>query len=273
MNPVIEALSLLTPFDIDIPKRRIGPHGDGGYIFADKISPSQAVLSYGVGMEYRFDREMAEAGHKVFMFDHTIDGIDRAHANMMWHREGVAGKSDPGNSLYSITDHLQRHDITGNALILKIDVEGEEYNAIGSTPEHVLCRFEQIVLEVHELERLAGDETFRANFVTMLRNINKHFTLFHVHANNCDGGNALFIISGVPVSSLLELSYIRTASVRRSPSRTLYPTALDYPNTRHKDKLLWFFPFLPTHLSSADFIRCESRIQIMHQARQANTPV
>ena len=66
MSNVFEALSLLTPFDIDKPKVRLGPAADGGYVFVDDISPSQALVSYGIADEYNLERLFAEAGHLGF---------------------------------------------------------------------------------------------------------------------------------------------------------------------------------------------------------------
>ena len=76
--------------------------------------------------------------------------------------------------------------------------------------------------------------------------------------------NGLAIVSGIPVSTMLELSYVRSASVHRRPSQTLYPTALDYPNVQGKDKLLWFYPFLPTLLSQESFAACAERAERLH---------
>jgi hypothetical protein len=270
MHPVLEALSLLTPYDIDIPKRRIGPETDGGYVFADNISATQSVLSYGISTEYRFDTSMAEAGHEVHMFDHTIAGLASSHPKMHWVQEGVAGFSSPEQRLYSIADHLERYEIRGNRLILKMDVEGAEFDAIGETSDDVLARFEQIGIEIHYLAHL-GDESFRQRFVRMLHKLNHQFTLFHVHANNCDGTNAIHMVNGLPVSNVLELTYIRSALVLRTKSKTLYPTPYDYPNMNIKDKLLWFFPFMPTTCSLDDFASCDalaensdSRLTISH---------
>ena len=262
MNVVLEALSLLVPYDIDIPKRRFGPNTDGGYVFADRISPSQSIVSYGISTEYRFDVEMALAGHKVYMFDHTIGGIDKINDNMMWFKEGVAGTSRPDENLFSIADHLANHRIEGDRLILKMDVEGHEYEAFASLPDDVLARFEQVVIEIHNLAHL-NDPPFRDTFTKALRKLNYHFTLFHVHANNYDGPDAYHIVGGFPVSNLLELSYIKTGLVRRRRSMTLYPTAFDYPNTGHKDKLLWMFPFLPTPVNLSDFGACEERVALL----------
>ena len=70
---VFDALSLLTPYDVDIPKIRIGPKTDGGYVLLDCFEVGQPVLSYGISTEFRFDIEMAERGHCVYMFYDTID--------------------------------------------------------------------------------------------------------------------------------------------------------------------------------------------------------
>jgi hypothetical protein len=263
MNPVVDALSLLTPFDIDRPKIRIGPNTDGGYIFVNDISAHQTIISYGIGTEYRFEIEMAERGHDVYMFDHTIEAIQAGNKKLHFFREGVAGCTDISQNLFSIKDHLHRHQIQGDRLILKMDVDGAEFDALEAVPDDTLDRFEQIVLEVHWLNNL-DDLAFRDRFLRIFRRLNSAFTLFHVHANNCDGPNGLAIVSGIPVSTMLELSYVRSASVHRLPSQTLYPTALDYPNVQGKDKLLWFYPFLPTLLSQESFAACAERVERLH---------
>lgn len=268
MNPVVEALSLLTPFDIDRPKIRIGPTKDGGYILVDGISPAQTVISYGISREYRFDVEMAERGHDVYMFDHTIEAIQAENKKLHFFREGVAGCTDISQNLFSIQDQLRRHQIRGDRLILKMDVEGAEFDALDAVPDDTLDRFEQIVLEVHWLNNL-DDLAFRDRFCRIFRRLNCAFTLFHVHANNWDGPNGLAIVSGIPVSTLLELSYVKSASVHRRPSQTLYPTALDYPNIQGKDKLLWFYPFLPTFLGQESFAACAERVERLHHLDSA----
>jgi len=272
MNQVVEALSLLIPYDIDKQKIRKGPHTDGGYILVDDIVSSQVIISYGIGLEYRFDQEMAEGGNDVYMFDHTIEDIQATNSKMHFFCEGVAGHTDPFQNLFSIEDHLQRHQIGGDRLILKMDVEGAEFDALKTLPDEILARFEQIVLEVHGLNCL-DDHVYRGNFCEVFRKLNRFFTLFHVHANNCDGQNGLHIVSGIPVSSILELSYVRSSSVHRRSSQTLYPTTIDYPNTGNKDKLLWFFPFLPTFLTLENFAACEERIEfcLKTQSRSSTT--
>jgi hypothetical protein len=260
MNPFVAALSLLTPFDINKAKIRLGPETDGGYVFVDDITPDQTLISYGIATECRLELEFAKRGHVVFMFDHTISGVDTEHPAMHFFREGVAGHSDESRLLYSIADHLVRHKIEGERLILKMDVEGAEFDALISTPDHVIGRFEQLIVEVHGLDLLVHKE-WRERFCGLFRRLNRHFTLFHVHANNFDGPDAFDVVGGLPVPRILELSYVRTASVNRHPSQTLYPTSLDFPNTPQKDKLLWMFPFLPNTVHQELFAFCSDRVE------------
>jgi hypothetical protein len=269
MNSVVYALALLTPFDINKALVRIGPDRDGGYVLVDDFMPNQPVISYGISTEYGFEQELARRGCDVYMFDHTIDSINATSEMMKFYREGVSGVSKPHDRLYSIEDHLTKYNVQGDQLILTMDVEGAEIDSIGMAPEACLGRFEQIVFEVHGLVNLDQDD-YRNKFVAMFTKLNKLFTLFHVHANNWDGPNAIYAVSGCPVSNLLELSYVRTTSIRRGPSRTLYPTARDFPNTDQADKLLWFYPFLPTTLKLEDYAACEQRVALMQEMQSTN---
>ena len=70
------------------------------------------------------------------------------------------------------------------------------------------------------------------------------FTLCHVHANNfC---TVRILADCFPIPETLELTYIRSDLVTRTPSRTFYPTEIDEPNyPQFPELLLWYFPFLP----------------------------
>ncbi|MDB5105017.1 MAG: coagulation factor 5/8 type domain protein [Fibrobacteres bacterium] len=260
---VYEVLKMLRPYDIDIGKARIGSLYDGGYILAANTTPDQVVLSYGLGGEISFDTEMAAKGHPCYMFDHTIGGLPASHPNFHFHPEGVAGATDAANSLFTVEDHLDRFSISGDRLILKMDVEGAEWEAIRLMPDQVLSRFEQIAIEVHHFGRMR-DPAFLGKVAATLEKVNRHFTLFHVHANN---NNTMEVVSGYPIYNLLELSYIKTDVVKRMPSRTLYPTELDYPNEQDRDDyVLSVFPFRPEGLGEAEHDAHARRFKIRNDA-------
>jgi hypothetical protein len=236
-------LSLLTPFDLPGQcKVRVGEPGDGGYVLVDRLRPNQPVMSFGVGPSTSFEMGMAERGHDVLMFDHTIDGLPGRHPRFTWFREGVAAVSDPEHALFTLAAHLDKLPPGCVASVLKMDVEGAEWAVLGAEPRGSLTRFEQIVLELHSLNELDAP-AFNAGARAALRKLAADFTLCHVHANNF---GAVRVVGGFSVPEALEVTYIRSDLVTRAPSATIYPTPIDTPNYHYwPDHLLWYFPFLP----------------------------
>ena len=97
---VLAALRHLVPYDEPgIGKLRLGGPHDGGYVMLDALAPSQTVLSFGVGPTVTFDADMAERGHDVLLFDHTVDALPQSHPRFRWFRQGVAGQPDPAADL------------------------------------------------------------------------------------------------------------------------------------------------------------------------------
>lgn len=239
---IFDTLALLTPWDINIRKRRVGCDGDGGYVMADCLHLDQAVISYGIADEVSFDVELADAGHKIWQFDHTIVAAPVAHKNIIFTREGVAGIDRPDELLYTIDTHTDRLEIPRKGAILKMDVEGAEWAVLSKITPKSLGQFDQILLEFHGMSRIAKPQ-FRQTFIDVMEKLNAQFTLFHVHANNA---RPLVAVEHFVTPGLLEVSFIRTALVVRSLSKTQYPTELDSANVASRPDLrLWLYPFSP----------------------------
>jgi hypothetical protein len=240
---VFEALSLLTPYDLPAERKiRIGGPGDGGYVLVDRLRPAQAVMSFGIGTTVTFDRDLAGRGHSVLLFDHTIDALPDKHPGFTWYPEGVGGFANPPAGVFTLADHMAKLPHGGEAPILKMDVEGAEWDVLTETPMGLLRRFEQLVLELHELPRLE-ERRFCSMAWKALATLSSAFTLCHVHANNF---GSIQTICGFPVPETLEVTYIRSDLVTVAPSTTFYPTPLDTGNCLDwPDFPLWFYPFMP----------------------------
>lgn len=240
---VFDALSLLTPFDlVGARKVRIGNPGDGSYVMVDRLRPSQPVMSFGIGPSVNFELAMAERGHRVLLFDHTIHKLPGTHPRFTWFREGIASISEPTRALFTLAEHMLKLPDGGDPPILKLDVESAEWAVFGEAPAELLRRFEQISVELHQLGRIAEPQ-FNATMQKALQKLSADFTLCHVHANNF---GAVHVACGFAVPEALEVTYIRTDLVMRAPSTTLYPTEADSPNYPYwPEHLLWYFPFLP----------------------------
>jgi hypothetical protein len=240
---VFETLRLLTPYDLPRErKRRFGKPGDGSYVLVDRCRPSQPILSFGIGPSVNFELDLADRGHRVLLFDHTVDAMPSGHPGFTWYREGIADPASPDRPLFTLETHMAKLPSAGDAPILKLDVEGYEWQVLDGIAPDLLRRFEQIAVELHYLERLE-DPVFGPTVLRVLQRLAKNFTVCHVHANNF---NFLATCSNFTVAESLEVTFIRSDLVERVPSRTFYPTAEDAPNYDViPDHRLWFFPFVP----------------------------
>ncbi len=269
-DQVFDALKLLTPREMKTLKRvRIGnPEGDGGYVLANRIRAGQKVYSYGVFDEVSFDLDLAERGMEVFLYDHTIERLVADHPNFTFVREGVAGTNLPSRSLYTIAHHIQANGHDDNDMILKMDIEGMEWEVINQTDAGVFRRFEQMVIEMHSLT-LLDRRIYHENFVQAMTKLLEDFHIVHVHANNAE---SVYPVCGLPIPYLLEVTLIRKDLDQVGPWRTIVPTAFDAANIKgaRPDLLLNFFPFLPTDLKPA---RLEEKMRIaLKQAHATLAP-
>lgn len=265
---VVDTLVHLMPFDLIVSKKlRIGSANDGGYVMVDRLSSHQDVLSYGLSWNVTFDLDLAQRGHRIFMFDHTIEGLTANHANFNYLKEGVGTTSSTDDLLDTIDNHIARLGLSGDNLILKMDVEGAEWDVLDEMSLGTLRKFEQIVLELHDF-RLIGDPVWSARAGRVLSKLAANFHLHHVHANNCA---PIVVIEGLPVADVIEVSYIRNDLALATPSRTLFPTSLDACNDpTAPDHLLFFYPFHPAvrggNISTGAESYRSTAVRVRHEA-------
>ena len=191
------------------------------------------------------------------MFDHTIEGLTLQHENFTWMKEGIAARSQPAENLYTLADHVERFAAGATGMILKIDVEGAEWDVLAiEIPAELLCRFDQIVMELHDF-RLLGSTQWRDRAVAGLGKLAQYFTLHSVHGNN---HAPIVLIDGLlPVADVIEVSYIRRDLAERKPLSIFLPSHLDSANDPSRPDLpLLFFPFLPQDGSIGQGTRSEA---------------
>ena len=172
------------------------------------------------------------------------------NVNLIWKKEGI----DMIDS--TMLKKLETHIITNNDMnkqniLLKMDVEGCEWNVFNDIDENILCKFKQILIEVHMVSKnittLNGllRELIQYNVLTALKKINKYFRLVHVHHNNSSEIAKIEKINcKLPI--VLELSYIRNDNeFEFKDSKTSYPMEnLDTPNNNNNPVYkLDFYPF------------------------------
>jgi hypothetical protein len=198
--------------------KRYGGKIDGGYILSESLlNDSNIIYSYGVGPEdiyISFDKEMAALGKKVYLYDASIEELWDKNVNFIF-------KSEYVNSA-NIHSHIveNKHDNEFN-MVLKMDIEGNEFETLINADEKIFQHFNQLTVEVHDVLNSHNEENFLINAentelrwqnkINLLNKLNKFYTLVHIHGNNYSQNQSQGICD------VIELTYIRNDFISPNP--------------------------------------------------------
>jgi hypothetical protein len=223
---ILAILRLLEPKKvIDYEKMRVGSEVDGGYVQIDDLECISHAFSFGVSDNDSWDLTMAKAGIPVEQFDHAIERAPSDHPLLHFHRKMVS--ADATAQSVTLGDLAAQYSKFGAPdLVVKIDIEGCEWDAFDRATDAVLSRFAQVICEFHDLSRLT-DPAFRARARRVFEKLDKHFAPVHVHGNNC---GRLRIISNIPLPDFLEVTFASRGRYSFTETNEVFPTSLDTPN-------------------------------------------
>ena len=211
---------------------RIGSNNDGGYIMVDDFNKGGIAYSFGVDRNVDWDRQMVERGYDVWMYDHTIKELPENQEGFHFFRKGIADSPFHNDDLMSLNEILLENDHTNcSHMVLKMDVEGAEWGFFHMTNSSLLEKFDQIVIEAHDLLLHGGlDVSLKQKYIDKVL---KTHSLIHVHPNNF--GEVVYV-DGVPYPGTLELTFVnnRTYKLEDAGEITL-PIDLDAPCGNHED--------------------------------------
>lgn len=213
--------------------RRVGRHGDGGYVMLDDFAGRSVAYSFGILDDVSWDLAMAAEGLDVYQYDHTIDGLPEEHPRFHWQRRGIAGRFDASRpELVTLPMLLEENGHAGQTgMILKMDVEGAEWEVLLSLSQEILSQFDQVVIELHDLNDLAQE----TKIVRALSHLNETHAPVHVHANNC---SRYIMFAGRILPDVLEVTYLRRGGYDLRPTEKSFPSALDEINAPRRPELV-----------------------------------
>jgi hypothetical protein len=186
---------------------RVGPRMDGGYLMVDEQLSGGIAYSFGISLDVSWDAAMVERGFDVFMYDHTIDGLPHQSAGFHWQRIGIAAEDQDG--LLSLATVLKSNGHSDRKnLILKMDVEGAEWDVVPSLSDETMSCFSQVVIEFHGLDNVDDVANYQRMRKALLR-ILRDFVPVHVHGNNHSDQE---VVGGLAISPVMEVTYLRRRS-------------------------------------------------------------
>ena len=164
--------------------KRMGSANDGGYLVCENLSEGvQSGYSYGVGPNDELGCEVAK---RYSIPVHEYDCFDPARptcngGTFQFNNECLAPRAmrDKSHRIFDTLEHqIAKNGDTGKRLLVKIDIEGAEWDALLATPDAVLERIDQIPMEMHVFKGVT------ARHLEVVRKLKKLFYVVNLHYNN-----------------------------------------------------------------------------------------
>ena len=159
---------------------RYGSANDGGYLLcANLIAGLEGLYSYGIDQEDNFGCQISrEFGLPAHQYDCFTDQRPTCSVPPVFHDECIGPKAETidGQPFDSLTSQIARNGHAGKRLLVKIDIEGAEWESLMATSDEVLERIDQMPMELHN-----GDGQ-RA--LDVIRKLKRTFYVVSLHFNN-----------------------------------------------------------------------------------------
>ena len=204
---------------------RIGEPNDGGYLVCGNLLSSvRAAYSYGISGYDGWGCDVATR-RRVPVHQYDCFNLTRpaCAATTVFHEEcvGSTAATTEGRRFDTLERQLAANGDGTAHVVMKMDVEGAEWDAFLTAPYEVLARVDQLVVEFHG--------TDERRFLNAVRRLKQYFLVANLHMNNhsCDPAQAPF------PAWAYEVLFVSRRLASPGPAPPLAPGAqpLDAPNT------------------------------------------
>ena len=214
--------------------KRFGNLQDGGYVYADDFSNNDYLISFGVENDIGFEKEVESVFAGMDLYDYSVDNLPEPLANSHFYKEKIS--KDSSDSSSNINKCLSRVPADKDC-ILKIDIEGYEWEVFNAISFDDLSRFRQIAVEIHWTEKILNDEAYSIISGALSKITHTHQSV-NVHANNWGKIN---VIGNMFLPNVLEITFLRKSSYFFQEYEKNITDSLNYPNNRERPEIL--FPY------------------------------
>lgn len=162
--------------------KRFGERHDGGYLLcANLLKNVKAGYSYGIsgydGWGCAISRTLKVQVHEYDCFN--LQQPACRGGETVFHEECVAGEpstDDAGRRFETPEHQFTKNGDASRHLVMKIDVEGAEWNTFLETPDSVLEHIDQLAVEFHGVDK--------PQYVDVVRKLKRGFYIANLHFNN-----------------------------------------------------------------------------------------
>ena len=198
----------------------LGEKHDGCYVLLDDFKNIKIAYSFGINTNIQFDKALADKGIDVFMYDHSINSLPYENPKFHWKKIGLCGKNTQNNNFKNLEDLIiENGHVNEKNMILKMDIEYSEWDAIIDLKEETLNQFKYIAIEYH----FKDESVFKNNnlYYNVLKKMSKTHQAFYAR---CNGDRDLKINFGNNrICHIIEVSYIIKKGNSFIKDDTIYP--------------------------------------------------
>lgn len=207
---------------------RFGEKHDGGYMTCGNLLAGvKSAYSYGIS---GYDGWGCQISTDLKVPIHQYDCFNTTHplcptGKPVFHPECIAGTrtTDPEGRLFdSMESQFVKNGDAGKHVIVKMDVEGAEWDSMLKTPDAVFEKIDQMIFEFHGVETANLARAFE-----VVLKLKKHFHIAHLHINNFSCTSEFPPFPGWAY----EVTFVSKRLAKADPGGTVtLPHPLDTPN-------------------------------------------
>ena len=204
--------------------RRFGEPHDGGYpLCVNLLGAVKAGYSYGIsgydGWGCDVSRQLHVPVHQYDCFNLTEPSCPGG--TTVFHGEcvGTTKSTEDGRPFDTLSDQFATNGHAAAPIVMKIDVEGAEWDSFLLAPDSVFSHIDQLDVEFHHVDD--------PKYVATMKRLKQFFYIAHVHYNNfsCDATLAPF-----PSWAFEVLLVNKRIAVTDGSPAPASPGSLDAPN-------------------------------------------
>jgi hypothetical protein len=170
---------------------RFGEKNDGGYLLCSNLLQAvKAGYSYGISGYDGWGCDVATRQqvpvHEYDCFNTKVPVCKTGKT--VFHPECVGGvaRTEDGRPFDTVLGQLQKNGDAAHHIVMKMDVEGAEWESLPLLTDDALNRIDQLVIELHGVKE--------QRFLDVVRRLKQFFYVANVHVNNfsCQPGHEPF---------------------------------------------------------------------------------
>lgn len=209
--------------------KRFGSEFDGGYILVNDINKNDFAISCGIDNNIDWEKDFLTEGLGIHCYDYSIDCLPEQIDNTIFFKEKVGVD-------VNLSEMINRVD-SNYDIILKMDIEGAEWDVLPDITNKDLSRIRQITIEFHYINHIDDDKKYLKMINSFEKLLNTHTPVW-IHANNW---GKIHIIDNKSIPEVVEVTYLRNSDYVFLDHIDLF-AGLNKPNNPNLPEIDLVFP-------------------------------